>query len=92
MLCKYDNISKDQLEKGIIERVDEKSKKGERKHYVPHHVVFTPAKDTTKVRIVHDASAKTKKSNLCLNECLYRGPVILEDLCGLFLRFRIGMN
>ena len=89
MLYKYDNIIKDQHKKGIIERVDEKSKEGERKHYIPHHAVFTPAKDTTKVRIVYDAPAKTKKTNLSLNECLYRGPVILEDLCGLLLRFRI---
>ena len=80
---------KDQHEKGIIERVNEKSKEGERKHYIPHHAVFTPARDTTKVRIVYDASAKTKKTNLSLNECLYRGPVILEDLCGLLLRFRM---
>ena len=88
-MCKYDTIIKDQQEKGIIKRVDEKSKEGERKHYIPHHVVFTPAKDTTKVRIVHDASAKTKKTNLSLNECLYRGPVILEDLRWLLLRFRM---
>ena len=87
MLYKYDNIIKDQREKGIIERVDEKSKEIERKHYIPHHAVFTPVKDTTKVCIVYNASAKTKKTNLSLNECLYRGPVILEDLCGLLLRF-----
>ena len=66
MLCKYDNIIKDQHEKRIIEIVDEKSKEGERKHYIPHHTVFTPAKDNTKVRIVFDASAKTKKTNLSL--------------------------
>ena len=83
MLYQYENIIKDQHEKGIIEKVDEKSKEGERKHYIPHHAVFTPAKNTTKVRIVYDASAKTKKTNLSLNECLYRGPVIPEDLCGL---------
>ena len=63
MLYKYDNIIKDQHEKGIIERGDEK-------HYILHHAVFTPAKDTTKVRIVYDASAKTKKTNLSLNERL----------------------
>ena len=80
---------KDQHEKGIIERVNEKSKEGERKHYIPHHAVLTSTKDTTKVRIVYDASAKTKKTNLSLNECLCRGPVILEDLCGLLLRFRM---
>ena len=29
------------------------------------------------------------KKDASLNECLYRGPVILEDLCGLLQRFRI---
>ena len=53
MLCKCDNIIKDQQEKGIIERVEEKSNEGERKHYIPHHAVLTLAKDTTKVRIVY---------------------------------------
>ena len=24
-----------------------------------------------------------------LNECLHRGPVILPDLCGILIRFRI---
>ena len=59
-----DNIIKDQHKKGILERVNEKSKKGERKHYIPHHAVLTPANYTTKVRIVYDASAKTRNANL----------------------------
>ena len=57
------------------------SKGGERKHYIPHHAVFTPD--------VNDASAKRKKTNLSLNECLHRGSVILEDLYGLLLGFRM---
>ena len=48
------------------------------------------AKPTTKVRIVYDASAKPKSDNKSLNECLYRGPVMLKDLCGLLLHFRIS--
>ena len=63
MLHKYSNIIKDQHEKGIIERV-EKSKEGERKQYIPHHAVFRPAKDTTKVRIVYDASEKNEENKL----------------------------
>ena len=38
---------------------------------------------------MYDASTKTKKTNLNLNEYLYRGSVIFEDLCGLLLRFRM---
>ena len=39
-----------------------------RKHYIPHHPVVNPTKTTTKVRIVYDASAKTKEENTSLNE------------------------
>ena len=73
----------------MIERVDDSELKNEsKKHYIPHHVVLKPDSATTKMRIVYDASAKTKKGNKSINECLYRSPVILEDLCGLLLRFR----
>lgn len=57
---------------------------------MPHHPVITPGKSTTKVRIVYDASAKTNKEGNSLNDCLYRGPLILRDLCGLLLRFRLN--
>ena len=83
----YDTIIHDQLEKGIIEKASETSADGP-KHYLPHHAVINPLKPTTKLRIVYDASAKARKENKSLNECLYRGPVLLNDLCGLLMRFR----
>ena len=46
---------------------------------------------TTKLRIVYDGSAKTTKSNTSLNECLFRGPVLLQDLSGILLRFRLQL-
>ncbi|MCP4458960.1 MAG: hypothetical protein GY816_13210 [Cytophagales bacterium] len=58
-------------------------------HYIPHHCVIRPDKATTKLHIVYDASAKPNKLAPSLNECLYRGPVMLPDLCGLLLRFRL---
>ena len=61
---------------------------GCKKHYIPHHAVITPNRKTVKARIVYDASTKIMTRYESLNECLYRGPVILEDLCGLLLRFR----
>ncbi len=59
------------------------------RHYIPHHVVIKPDRDTTKLRVVYDASAKVRKEDASLNECLYRGPVLLRDLCGMLLRFRL---
>lgn len=88
-LHKYDEIIQDQFKKGVIEKVENSGQSG-LKHYIPHHAVITPQKTTTKVRIVYDASAKTSPENKSLNECLYRGPVMLQDLCGLLMRFRLN--
>ena len=68
--------------------MNDTTEEGCKKHYIPHHAVITPDRKTTKVRIVYVTSAKAMKGRKSLNECLYHGPVILEDLCGLLLRFR----
>ena len=81
LLQRYDEIIKVQLSKGVTEKVQEKN--GNMKHCIPHHSITTLEKSTTKVRTVYDASAKTKKNMKSLNKCLHRGPVILEDVCGL---------
>ena len=88
LLKAYDNVIHDQLEKGIIEKANEVVDGPV--HYLPHHAVINPLKPTTKLRIVYDASAKVRKENYSLNECLYRGPVLLNDLCGLLMRFRLN--
>ncbi|XP_056016812.1 uncharacterized protein LOC130053511 [Ostrea edulis] len=89
-LQKYDEIIQDQCTKGIIEKIPHSSKEAGIKHYIPHHAVIDPTKPTTKVRIVYDASAKSKPSNLSLNECLHKGPVMLQDLYRLLSRFRMN--
>ena len=60
------------------------------KHYIPHHAVINPDKSSTKVRVVYDASAKIKKEQKSLNECLYPGPTMLKDLTDILLRFRLN--
>jgi len=87
-LQKYDAVIQDQVQKGIVEVVPDEDCTNTLKHYIPHHEVLTPEK-TTKLRIVFDASAKTRKKNQSLNESLHPGLVILEDPCGLLLRFRL---
>lgn len=89
LLHKYDEIIQDQCKKGIIEKVQRSNGETGIKHYIPHHAVVDLTKPTTKVRIVYDASAKSQPKNTSLNECLHRGPVMLHDLCGLLLRFRL---
>ncbi|XP_053395800.1 uncharacterized protein LOC128555967 [Mercenaria mercenaria] len=88
LMKRYNEVIEDQLNKGVIEKVSYKVQDG-MTHYIPHHAVINPEKLTTKLRIVYNASSKTRKENKSLNECLYRGPVILQHLCGILLRFRL---
>jgi hypothetical protein len=85
----YDELIKDQLRRGFIEPVDMRIRSDTIKHYIPHHPVFKPSSFTTKMRVVYDASAKSKKEDLSLNDCLLRGPNLMHDLCGILIRFRL---
>ena len=70
MLEKYDSIIKDQLSRGIVERVEEKPKGKE--FYIPHKPVVHETAESTKTRIVYDASARPNERSPSLNECLSR--------------------
>ena len=73
VLEEYDSIIKDQLRSGVIERVAELE--GACKvHYLPHQAVIRKDAETTKLRIVYDASAKEGKNGTSLNDCLHTGP------------------
>ena len=89
MAKQYDNVIQDQLRLGVIEKV-KPGPSDTIKHYIPHYAVVNPSKTTTKVRVVYDASAKTKQENKSLNDCLYRGPVLLQDLIGILQQFRLN--
>uniref|UniRef100_A0A8D8UC74 Peptidase aspartic putative domain-containing protein n=1 Tax=Cacopsylla melanoneura TaxID=428564 RepID=A0A8D8UC74_9HEMI len=85
-VCK--DTFENQLQSGILEKVDDVYKTQDC-HYLPFHAVCRSESETTKVRFVMDASAKQNKSKPSLNELLYRGPVLLENLCSILLRFRL---
>ncbi|KAK6763825.1 hypothetical protein RB195_024232 [Necator americanus] len=87
-LEQYHIIFQDQIAENILEEVEEnKDTVGKMKHYLPHQPVFTPQKDTTKLRVVFDASAHYKNCP-SLNDILHQGPTILPKLYGILLRFR----
>ena len=69
----YNNIISQQAEQSIIEQVTELEAAGTI-HYLPHRAVVRENAETTKVRIVYDASSKIRKSEASLNDCLHVGP------------------
>ena len=58
----YDSIIQEQLQQGVVEIVRETAKY--ESGYLPHHGVFRHDKQTTKLRVVYDASAKTDGPSL----------------------------
>jgi hypothetical protein len=55
--------------------------------YIPHHCVRNENSQTTKLRVVFDASTKTE-SGFSLNDVLQKGPAIQEELINILSRFR----
>ena len=59
-----------------------------RVHYIPHHAVIRTHKSTTKLRVVHYASAKS--DCVALNDCVYTGSPLAENIFDVLLRFGIN--
>ncbi|CAK1595087.1 unnamed protein product [Parnassius mnemosyne] len=55
--------------------------------YIPHHAVVREDKETTKVRVVNDASCKGS-NNKSLNDNLMVGPTLQSDLRHMIMRWR----
>jgi hypothetical protein len=86
LFTRYHDLLMEQINLGITEEVPDPSKYNSPLHYVPHHPVFNPIKN--KLRIVYDGSAKIG-NEMSINDCLEPGPVILPNLIGCLIRFRI---
>ena len=72
VMHEYDATIQNQLRQGIVEVKEPNNPVSGTLHYLPHHAVIQTDKDTTLVRIVYNASAKS--TGCSLNECLHVGP------------------
>ena len=85
MLKAYDNVFKDYERRGFIEKVDPSRLFEPGVHFLPHHGVKKDSA-TTPLRVVFNCAAGKPS----LNHCLNTGPCLLNDLCQVLLRFRLG--
>ena len=83
----YDATIQDQINKGIIEVVPNSEISLGKVHYLPHHAVIRRDKETTKLRVVYDASS-SRSGGPSLNDCLYTGPKFNQNVFDILLRFR----
>ncbi len=72
LLDQYDKVIKDQLDEGIVERVQAPAEG--RDFYIPHKPVIRESTESTKLRVAYDASARANHKSPSLNECLNPGP------------------
>ena len=92
LLSEYNDIIQDQLKAGIVQEVQTNdlpnNKTSSQGYYLPHLAVVRKDRETTKVRIVYDGSAKSSKQEKSLNDCLQTGPNYLPHVFSMLANFR----
>ena len=77
-------------ENDYIELVNQSEPAGEIVYYLPFRAIIKNESNTTKVRLVMDATAKPSASHISLNQALYQGPNLIIELAHILLRFMLG--
>lgn len=83
----YEQFIHEYLSLGHMRRIRPNPDEGSISTYLRHHCVFKTSGESTKLRVVFDASCKTS-TGLSLNDALMVGPVIQHDLASILMRFR----
>lgn len=87
LLQTYDDVIRQYCTEGVAEAVVEEDGSNGPIYYMPHQPVIREASDTTRVRVVFDASSHGNHAK-SLNQNLESGPNLTTDLVGLLLNFR----
>lgn len=74
----YGQIIEQQKSEGIVEEANESPQ--EKEFYIPHKPVVRIGAESTKLRVVYDASARSNPQAPSLNDCLYAGPPLQNRL------------
>jgi len=82
----YDESIRKHIQKGYVKRVEFFTEQPAVKWYLPHFPVIRMDRTTTKTRVVFDASAKYNR--VSLNDVIYCGPKLQQELFDVLLRFR----
>ncbi|XP_075157839.1 uncharacterized protein LOC142231104 [Haematobia irritans] len=84
----YDSVVHEYIDLGHMVKVPTPAYENFPTHYyLPHHAVIKPDRTTTKVRVVFNASCPSS-SGTSLNDVLYPGPILQNDLTLHLLRWR----
>ena len=75
----YDSVIKDQLENNIIEVTDTEINNSSKEFYMPHRAVIRESAESTKLRVVYDATVKSE-SWFLIDDCLEKGPPLQNKL------------
>ena len=86
LLDEYDAVIREQLEEGVVERAP--AEVTGREFFLPHRAVVRRNAETTKLRVVYDASARAQEKAPSLNDCLHAGPPLQNKLWGVVVRNR----
>lgn len=87
LIKEYDACIRDYVAKGYAEPVEESNPPKGPVYYMPHQAVVRHESQTTKMRVVFDASSSLA-GRLSLNDVLESGPNLNPELIDLLLRFR----
>ncbi|XP_073845545.1 uncharacterized protein isoform X1 [Musca autumnalis] len=83
----YDNTIMEYLELGHMRKISSNDISKTPNYYLPHHAVIRPEKITSKLRVVFNASSPTSNKR-SLNDNLYAGPVLQQDIVLQVLKWR----
>ena len=84
----YRDVMNQQISDGILEPAL-KHPTGNVVHYIPHKAVIREQAESTKLRIVYDASARASSESPSLNDCLEVGPPLQPLLYDVLVRNRM---